>query len=91
MDILSHEMDILAPTMYILAHTVKGTKVYLLKRYRPSDSFCTFFSESLYGSKNRLYFLFFIFFQTKYNSCLSICPFWFHGEMWPGYVCMSLC
>jgi len=23
-----------------------GTKVYLLKRYRPSDSFCTFFSES---------------------------------------------
>jgi len=24
-----------------------GTKVYLLKRYSPSDSFCTFFSESL--------------------------------------------
>jgi len=24
-----------------------GTKVYLLKRYRPSDSFCTFFSESV--------------------------------------------
>jgi len=23
-----------------------GTKVYLLKRYHPSDSFCTFFSES---------------------------------------------
>jgi len=23
-----------------------GTKVYLLKRYCPSDSFCTFFSES---------------------------------------------
>jgi len=23
-----------------------GTKVYLLKRYSPSDSFCTFFSES---------------------------------------------
>jgi len=25
-----------------------GTKVYLLKRYSPSDSFCTFFSESVY-------------------------------------------
>jgi len=24
-----------------------GTKVYLLKRYSPSDSFCTFFSESV--------------------------------------------
>jgi len=24
-----------------------GTKVYLLKRYTPSDSFCTFFSESV--------------------------------------------
>ncbi len=24
-----------------------GTKVYLLKRYHPSDSFCTFFSESV--------------------------------------------
>jgi len=24
-----------------------GTKVYLLKRYRPSYSFCTFFSESV--------------------------------------------
>jgi len=23
------------------------TKVYLLKRYRPSDSFCSFFSESV--------------------------------------------
>jgi len=23
-----------------------GTKVYFLKRYSPSDSFCTFFSES---------------------------------------------
>jgi len=23
-----------------------GTKAYLLKRYSPSDSFCTFFSES---------------------------------------------
>jgi len=23
-----------------------GTKVYLLKRYSPSDSFCTFFSDS---------------------------------------------
>jgi len=25
-----------------------GTKVYLLKGYSPSDSFCTFFSESVY-------------------------------------------
>jgi len=24
-----------------------GTKVYLLKRYSPSDSFCTFFFESV--------------------------------------------
>jgi len=24
-----------------------GTKVYLLKMYSPSDSFCTFFSESV--------------------------------------------
>jgi len=24
-----------------------GTKVYLLKRYSPSDSFCTFFYESV--------------------------------------------
>jgi len=24
-----------------------GTKVYLLKRYSPNDSFCTFFSESV--------------------------------------------
>jgi len=24
-----------------------GTKVYLLKRYSPRDSFCTFFSESV--------------------------------------------
>jgi len=24
-----------------------GTKEYLLKRYSPSDSFCTFFSESV--------------------------------------------
>jgi len=27
-----------------------GTKVYLLKRYSPSDSFCTFFSESALAS-----------------------------------------
>jgi len=26
-----------------------GTKVYLFKRYSPSDSFCTFFSESVGG------------------------------------------
>jgi len=25
-----------------------GTKVYLLKGYSPSDSFCTFFSESVW-------------------------------------------
>ncbi len=24
-----------------------GTNMYLLKRYRPSDSFCTFISESV--------------------------------------------
>jgi len=24
------------------------TKVYILKRYSPSDSFCTFFSESVF-------------------------------------------
>jgi len=28
-------------------HPSLGTKVYHLKRYRPSDSFCTFFSESV--------------------------------------------
>jgi len=28
-----------------------GTKVYLLKRYRPSDSFCTFLSESVCWTK----------------------------------------
>jgi len=27
-----------------------GTKVYLLKSYSPSDSFCTFFSESVVAS-----------------------------------------
>jgi len=28
-----------------------GTKVYLLKRDRPSDSFCTFFSEGVGTAK----------------------------------------
>ncbi len=27
-----------------------GTNMYLLKRYRPSDSFCTFISERLLGT-----------------------------------------
>jgi len=31
-----------------------GTKVYLLKRYSPSDSFCTFFSESVLGAYSLL-------------------------------------
>jgi len=32
-----------------------GTKVYLLKRYSPSDSFCTFFfSESVRESGEKL-------------------------------------
>jgi len=47
MDILDHEMDILAPKMYIGYYHIKWTNVYLLKRYSPSDSFCTFFSESV--------------------------------------------
>jgi len=33
---------VLVPNMHPL-----GTKVYLLKRYRPSDRFCTFFSETI--------------------------------------------
>jgi len=37
-------MDILAPKMHILGP--KMDKMYLLKRYSPSDSFRTFFSES---------------------------------------------
>ncbi len=29
-----------------------GTNMYLLKRYRPSDSFCTFISESVVVNYN---------------------------------------
>jgi len=39
-------MYVLAPKMYILAPKMfynVNLKVYLLKRYSPSDSFCTFF------------------------------------------------
>jgi len=40
-------MYTLAPKMYILAP--KMEKIYLLKMYSLSDSFCTFFSESVYA------------------------------------------
>jgi len=30
------------------------TKVYLLKRYSPSDRFCTFFFRRVYGSMKNL-------------------------------------
>jgi len=50
MSILGPNMYILGANMYILgANIYHGTnmqplgKVYLLKRYSPSDSFCTFF------------------------------------------------
>jgi len=48
MYLLAYKMYILAPKMYLLAHKctyyyLKWTKVYLLKRYNPSDRFCTFF------------------------------------------------
>jgi len=60
MYILSHKMYILAPQMYILAP--KWTEVYLLKRYSPSDSFCTFFSESEVK-------------KIKLFSCMRLLPF----------------
>jgi len=41
-----HLLGISVPWRYQYAPL--GTKVYLLKRYRPSDSFRTFFSESVY-------------------------------------------
>jgi len=41
-----------------------GTKVYLLKRYSPSDSFWTFFSES----------------ETSTNECEILCSyFWLYA------------
>jgi len=42
-----------------------GTKVYLMKRYRPSDSFRTFFSESveIHKSKKK---------GTNFFECSSI-------------------
>jgi len=48
MYIFTPKMYMLAPKMYILAPEMdtlapKWTKVYLLKRNSPSDSFCTFF------------------------------------------------
>ncbi len=36
----------LVPKVYTYLNLI-GTKVYLLKRYRPSDSFWTFMSESI--------------------------------------------
>jgi len=52
MPISAPKIYILAPKMYILEpkctyKRLKWTKVYLLKRYRPSDRFCTFFSKSV--------------------------------------------
>jgi len=41
MYIIAPKRYTLGPKMYILAP--KMEKVYLLKRYSPSDSFCTFF------------------------------------------------
>jgi len=61
MYILTLKMYILTPKMYIsliklnmylLAHEMDKS-VYLLKRYSPSDNFCTFFSESVRGCSNR--------------------------------------
>jgi len=42
-------MYILGANMYHKGANMQplDTKVYLLKRYGPSDSFCTFFSESV--------------------------------------------
>jgi len=54
MSILSVNVYISGANMYILGANMYhqgrnmqplGTKVYLLKRYNRSDSFCTFFSE----------------------------------------------
>jgi len=72
MSILGLNMYILGPYMYILGvnmyilgslgtkvYLLKrplGTKVYLLKRYSPSDSFCTFFSESVEIEKHMVTF-----------------------------------
>jgi len=47
MSILGVDMYILGANMYHQGMQPLGTKVYLLKRYSPSDSFCTFFSESV--------------------------------------------
>jgi len=49
MYILGVNMYISGANMYHLGTNVQplGTKVYLLKRYSPSDSFCTFFSQSV--------------------------------------------
>jgi len=56
MYILGANMYISGANIYILGANMYhkgtnmqplGTKVYLLKRYSPNDSFCTFFSESV--------------------------------------------
>jgi len=45
-------MYILGANMYHKGTNMQplGTKVYLLKMYSPSDSFCTFFSESVFAT-----------------------------------------
>jgi len=55
MSILGTNMYILGAYMYQKGTNIQplGTKVYLLKRYSPSDSFCTFFSESVTAQNAR--------------------------------------
>jgi len=50
-----------------------GTKVYLLKRYRPSDSFCTFFfSESVVQNMNILIIVSLCYLMLR-NGTLILC------------------
>ncbi len=44
----THDLRVTSPTLYPLGHDCPlGTNMYLLKRYHPSDSYCTFISESV--------------------------------------------
>jgi len=54
MYILGTNIYILGANMYIFGANMYhyGKKVYLFKRYSPSDSFCTFFAESVWTNTN---------------------------------------
>jgi len=62
-----------------------GTKVYLLKRYSPSDSFCTFFSESVTKSHfPNLFPSIFLFYVSLYGFIFTSFTFINSSHVFPN-------